>query len=67
MTVCPLGVSGHTPEFAEWAVSDLADRAVADGAAALAMTAVDLWCDEGLRRSVREEFDLAGTEPELLA
>ena len=67
MTVCPLGVSGHTPEFAEWAVSDLADGAVADGAAALAMTAVDLWCDEGLRRSVREEFDLAGTEPELLA
>jgi amidohydrolase len=66
MTVCPLGVSGHTPEFAEWAVSDLADRAIADGAAALAMTAVDLWCDDGLRRRVREEFDAIDDEPELL-
>jgi hypothetical protein len=35
-------------------------------AAAAAMTAVDLWCDDGLRRRVREEFDAAGDEPQLL-
>jgi amidohydrolase len=36
----------HQPEFAEHAVSPVADRAIVDGAAALAMTAVDLATDD---------------------
>jgi hypothetical protein len=38
------GVAIHTADFAEHARGPLADRAVLDGAKAMAMTAVDLWC-----------------------
>jgi len=41
--VAPRGVPIHTPEFAVHAASPAGDRAVIDGAKALAMTAVDLW------------------------
>jgi amidohydrolase len=52
----PLGVAGHTEEFAEWAASDSADRCVVDGAKALAMTGVDVWLQPDLLAGVREEF-----------
>jgi len=39
----------HQREFAAHAVTAVADRAVVEGATALAMTAVDAACDEGLR------------------
>jgi len=38
----------HTRPFAAAAISARADRAVVDGAKALAMTAIDVWCATGL-------------------
>jgi hypothetical protein len=45
----PRGIQIHTPEFAVCAQSAAADLAVSDGAKALAMTAIDLLLDDGLR------------------
>ena len=42
--VAPRGVPIHTAEFAVHARSEAGDRAVLDGAKAMAMTVVDLWC-----------------------
>src|SRR5262245_11353424 len=52
----PLHVTIHNPEFAKWAASELGDAAALDGAKALAMTALDFFCDGELRRRVREAF-----------
>ncbi|HXX46608.1 MAG TPA: M20 family peptidase, partial [Myxococcota bacterium] len=52
----PLNVSIHNPEFAKWAASELGDRAVLDGAKALAMTALDFLCDAELRTEVARAF-----------
>jgi amidohydrolase len=46
IAVAPRGVAIHTPAFAEHARSDAGDRAVLDGAKALAMTAIDLWATD---------------------
>ena len=56
--VAPAGVSIHTPAFADHARSPEADRAVIDGAKALAMTVADLWTRPGAMAEVREAFDL---------
>ena len=40
------GVAIHTVEFAEWARSPDGDKAVLDGAKAMAMTIVDLWMSD---------------------
>jgi amidohydrolase len=45
IAVSPPHVSIHTPEFARYAGGDEGDRAVLDGAKALAMTIADLWLD----------------------
>jgi amidohydrolase len=45
LAVAPPGVSIHTPEFAAHARSDAGDRAVLDGAKAMAATIVDCWLD----------------------
>ena len=50
------GVSIHTREFAEFAGGPSGDRAVLDGAKAMAMTAVDLWQRSGLLEAARREF-----------
>jgi hypothetical protein len=50
-------VNGHSPAFAEYAASESGDRAVIDGAKALAMTAIDILADEDLRRRMREDFE----------
>ena len=52
----PPNVSIHNPEFAKWAASELGDRAVLDGAKALAMTALDFLCDAELRTEVARAF-----------
>ena len=49
IAVAPAGVSIHTPEFAAFARGAAGDRAVLDGAKAMAMTAVELWCERELR------------------
>jgi amidohydrolase len=54
--VAPAGVPIHTPAFAEYAAGDGGDRAVLDGAKALAWTVADLWLDEGLRTSAKDEW-----------
>ena len=60
--VAPAGVPIHTPEFASWARRDEGDRAVLDGAKAMAMTIVDLWCDAALRASVADVFASVGPD-----
>jgi amidohydrolase len=54
--VSPPHVSIHTPEFAGYARSDDGDRAVIDGAKAMAMTIADLWAAPGCLDSVRDAF-----------
>jgi len=54
--VAPGGVPIHSPGFADHARSATADRAVLDGAMALAMTAADLWADPGALAGVRSSF-----------
>jgi amidohydrolase len=53
IAVAPPDVSIHTPEFAEHARGEAGDRAVVDGAKALAMTVIDLWTDAGLLDAAR--------------
>ncbi len=54
--VAPAGVIIHNAEFARWAASDKGDRAVIDGAKALAQTALDLMCDGSLMQTVKADF-----------
>jgi amidohydrolase len=46
----------HTPAFATYAVGSEGDRAVIDGAKAMAMTIADLWLVDGLLEQVRSAF-----------
>jgi amidohydrolase len=50
------GVAIHTVEFAEWAQSAEGDKAVLDGAKAMAMTIVDLWTSAELRNATAAAF-----------
>jgi hypothetical protein len=52
-------VSLHSSEFASWAGGAEGDRAVLDGAKAMAMTVVDLWLRPGAMGEVRAAFDPA--------
>ncbi len=52
----PPGVPIHSVEFALCAVSEEGDRAVVDGAKAMAMTIIDLWTSPELRELVSAEF-----------
>jgi amidohydrolase len=54
--VAPPGVPIHTPAFAGFAAGPEGDRAVIDGAKALAWTVADLWLDAGLRDRARTEW-----------
>lgn len=65
--VAPDGVPIHTPEFAEWARREPGDAAVLDGAKAMAMTAIDLWCDEALRAATQAGFGTAGPDRSVLS
>ena len=52
----PPGVALHSTEFARWAGSEHGDRAVADGAKGLAMTALDVLCQGELRAAMTDAF-----------
>ena len=52
----PAHVTIHNAEFEKWAGSDLGDKALLDGAKALAMTALDFFVDDDLRESSRVAF-----------
>jgi amidohydrolase len=56
LAIAPANVPLHSEEFTRWASSDEAHRGIADGAKALAMTALDLLCDPGLRAAAHFEF-----------
>jgi amidohydrolase len=64
--VAPAGIPIHTKDFAHWAASSDGDRAVLDGAKALAMTIVDLWCQPGLMDSVQAAFAQRPMDVEVL-
>jgi amidohydrolase len=55
--VGPPNVSIHSKEFTRHARSEAGDRAVVDGARAMAHTVADLWCDPALVDEVRSTFD----------
>ena len=57
IAVAPRGVSIHQRDFAAAAGSELGDKAVLDGAAALAMTLVDVWANPNLLDDAREEME----------
>jgi len=59
VAVSPPEVSLHSADFAEWAGGPEGDRAVLDGAKAMAMTVVDLWLRPGALDEVRAAFDPA--------
>jgi amidohydrolase len=63
--VAPPGVPIHTRAFAGFAGGPEGDRAVVDGAKALAFTVADLWTDAGLVDRARDELAavLAGRLP----
>ncbi|HYF46144.1 MAG TPA: M20 family metallopeptidase [Acidimicrobiales bacterium] len=57
--VSPPNVSIHSPEFTKYAASEDGDRAVLDGAKAMAMTVADLWLQPGLLEAAKAEFAAA--------
>ena len=57
IAVGPADVVIHHPDFAAHAVSAKGDQAAIDGAKALAMTAIDIFCDDALRAEARSRFD----------
>jgi amidohydrolase len=57
LAVGPPDVPLHSAEFARWAASEEGDRAVLDGAKAMAMTVLDLWLADGAMEEVRATFD----------
>lgn len=65
--IAPSGTAIHTREFAECAASEAADRGVVDGAAAMAMTIVDLVLDAGLRERVKAEFSTVSSPIDVLS
>lgn len=56
IAVSPPAIGIHTPEFAACAGSPDGDRAVLDGAKAMAMTIADIWAQDGTLDLVRAAF-----------
>ncbi len=57
IAAAPAHCSIHHPEFAEHAGSARGEAAALDGAKALAMTALDIFVDDGLREAARTHFE----------
>ena len=56
IAAAPADTPIHTPDFATHARASVGDRAVVDGAVALAWTVADLWLGEGVMDAVQAEF-----------
>ncbi|MGI8663579.1 MAG: M20 family metallopeptidase [Acidimicrobiales bacterium] len=54
--VAPPQISIHTPEFAGYAAGPAGDKAVVDGAIAMALTAADLWCEPASLSAAQRAF-----------
>ena len=59
LAAAPPQVVIHHPDFARWAASDMGDRAVIDGAKALALTAAEFLCSPDLQARTRRAFDIS--------
>ena len=59
IAAAPSGLPIHTPEFAVSARSEAGDRAVVDGAVALAWTVADLWLQPDKLAAAKDEFAAA--------
>lgn len=57
LAVAPPHVPLHSPEFARWAASERGNQAVLDGAKIMAMTALDVLCDDKMRNAMRGVFE----------
>ena len=62
----PSGTSIHTRQFAQFARSPMADKAVLDGAKAMAMTAIDYWTSPERQVAVAAEFEAANPDRNVL-
>ena len=62
----PSGTSIHTKQFAQFARSPMADKAVLDGAKAMAMTAIDYWTSPERQVAVADEFNTANPDRNVL-
>jgi amidohydrolase len=62
----PSGTSIHTKQFAQFARSPMADKAVLDGAKAMAMTAIDYWTSPERQVAVAAEFEAANPDRNVL-
>jgi len=56
IAAAPPHVPLHSTEFAQWAASEIGQRAVIDGAKVLAMTALDVLCRPDVRAAVHAAF-----------
>ena len=52
----PVGTAIHTLAFERESATAMADRAVIDGAKAMAMTAIDFWTSPDQQKAISEEF-----------
>lgn len=66
IAAAPRGTVIHTADFAAHARRSLADVAVLDGAKAMALTVIDAWVDEGVRRAIADEFSRTGPDTSVL-
>ena len=62
----PLGSSIHTAAFAQHSIAPMADRAVIDGAKAMAMTAIDYWTSKTHQQAVADDFARANPDHDVL-
>jgi hypothetical protein len=54
--ICDRSIVGHSPEFADASGSDVAFERTVKVAAAVALTGLDLLCDESLMARVKSAF-----------
>jgi hypothetical protein len=62
IAVSPPSVAIHTADFVRYARSDEGDRAVLDGARAMAATIADLWARPDAMAAATEAFSVARAE-----
>ncbi|MHA7246142.1 M20 family metallopeptidase [Arthrobacter tecti] len=60
ISIADSGTALHTREFAAAANTEAAERGAYDGAAGLALTALDYLSDPALQQAVRDEFEFQG-------
>jgi metal-dependent amidase/aminoacylase/carboxypeptidase family protein len=59
LAVAPRGVPIHTPDFTGYAGGEEGDKAVLDGASAMAMTVADLWSDPSRIEAAKASWEEA--------